>query len=123
MASEFRILTQLDAVIQRTELLTQLLAEARQRVGQLESENQTLHGTIRDYRQQLKDEKEKGAKNLREIPNKPAESQQFFLNPKEMAKIVSDNPADMVSNAELKRKLDEYIQEIDRCIAHLSSLS
>lgn len=123
MASEFRILTQLDAVIQRTELLTQVLAEARQRIGQLESENQTLHGTIRDYRQQLKEEREKSAKNPRELPNKPAESQQLFLNPKEIGKIVNDNPADMVSNAELKRKLDEYIQEIDRCIAHLSNLS
>lgn len=112
MASEFQIILQLDALIQKTETLTRSLAEARQRVDHLESENKRLQTSIQEQERQLKD-----------LPKKPAELQETFLNPKEIVKIVSDNPASKVSNAELKQKLDEYIQEIDRCIAHLSNLS
>lgn len=123
MASEFRIITQLDALLRKTDLLTQLLAETRQRVVQLELENETLRESSRDYQNQLKEAKEREAKALREVSKKPAESPQSFHYPKQIGKIVSDNPANMVSNAEIKQKLDEYIQEIDRCIAHLSTLS
>lgn len=123
MASEFRIITQLDALIQKTALLMQSLDDARQRIAQLERENEALHESRRDYQNQLKEAKEKEAKLPKEVSKKPAELPQPFINPKEIGKIVSDNPAKMVSNAEIKQKLDEYIQEIDRCIAHLNNLS
>lgn len=118
MASEFQIIMQLEALAQKIEIQTRLLTEARQQTGQLQDENKTLLATIRDYERQLKE-----AKELKEVPKKPAQLPQIVINPKEIVKIVSDNPANTVSNAELKQKLDEYIQEIDRCIAHLSTLS
>ncbi len=112
MGSEFQVILQLDALIQKSEVLIRLLDEARLRVQQLESENETLQNTLKDYQNQVK-----------QLQRKPNESAQVFLNPKDLSKIVSDNPTNTVSNAEIKQKLDEYIREIDRCIAHLSSLS
>ena len=112
MASEFQVILLLDALLKKSEVLTRLLDEARLRVDQLTSENQTLQNTVNDYQNQVK-----------QLQRKANESPQIFINPKDLSKIVSDNPTNTVSNAEIKQKLDEYIREIDRCIAHLSSLS
>ncbi|MGE0771202.1 MAG: hypothetical protein AB7K37_05790 [Cyclobacteriaceae bacterium] len=44
-----------------------------------------------------------------------------FKNQIKITKIVDHiHPGDS-NSSELKRKVDEYIKEIDRCIAHLSS--
>ncbi len=118
MASEFQIIMQLDALAQKVEIQSRLLREARQRVKDLETDNAILNKRLLAF-----ESLEKEPKELKAVPKKPAESPKPFLNPKEMVKIVSDNPTSTVSNAELKQKLDEYIQEIDRCIAHLNNLS
>ena len=43
-----------------------------------------------------------------------------FTNKFKISKLVDTIGADKSETAELKSKLDEYIKEIDKCIAHLS---
>lgn len=43
-----------------------------------------------------------------------------FQNQYKIAKIVSSTTVEKDESVELKNKLNEYIKEIDRCIAHLS---
>ena len=43
-----------------------------------------------------------------------------FQNQYKIAKIVSSTTVEKDEAVELKHKLNEYIKEIDRCIAHLS---
>lgn len=43
-----------------------------------------------------------------------------FQNQDKITKIVSNTTVEKEESAELKHKLNEYIKEIDRCIAHLS---
>jgi len=43
-----------------------------------------------------------------------------FQNQYKIAKIVSSTTVEKEESTELKNKLNEYIKEIDRCIAHLS---
>lgn len=44
-----------------------------------------------------------------------------FHNKAKIGKLVSNIEADENDSAELKKKLDDYIKEIDKCIAHLSN--
>ncbi len=44
-----------------------------------------------------------------------------FHNKVKIGKLVSNIEADNHDSAELKEKLDDYIKEIDKCIAHLSN--
>ena len=43
-----------------------------------------------------------------------------FQNQDKITKIVSGSTVEKEEATELKNKLNEYIKEIDRCIAHLS---
>ncbi|MFY0593670.1 MAG: hypothetical protein JXQ92_13570 [Roseivirga sp.] len=43
-----------------------------------------------------------------------------FQNQYKIAKIASSTTVEKEESTELKQKLNEYIKEIDRCIAHLS---
>lgn len=43
-----------------------------------------------------------------------------FQNQDKITKIVSNTTVEKEESAELKHKLNEYIEEIDRCVAHLS---
>ncbi|GAB4051657.1 hypothetical protein [Spirosoma litoris] len=54
---------------------------------------------------------------------KPPIQEKNTPNSKDSGIIVQDNLSDIDTNAELKQQLDEYIREIERYIAHLSSLS
>jgi chromosome segregation ATPase len=70
----------------------------REEVKSLKSENQHLKGAIKARDEQIAS----------------------FHNQLKITKIVDNlNPEDG-SVLELKKKVDEYIREIDKCIAHLS---
>jgi hypothetical protein len=70
----------------------------KEEVKSLKNENQTLRESVK-----LRDE---------QLDN--------FTNQIKITKIVNRlNPEDG-STSELKKKVDEYIREIDQCIAHLS---
>ena len=48
------------------------------------------------------------------------EQVQSFQNQIKISKIAGSVGADRGDASELKKKIDEYVNEIDRCIAHLS---
>lgn len=74
------------------------------------------HKTLKDEMRSLKLENHE----LREDLKKRDEQVVNFKNQIKITKIVDQlNPEDG-SVSELKRKVDEYIREIDKCIAHLS---
>ncbi|MCI0750943.1 MAG: hypothetical protein L0Y35_03835 [Flammeovirgaceae bacterium] len=70
----------------------------KEQIKTLKSENQVLKDALKTRDEQLSD----------------------FRNKIKISKIVDNlNPEDG-SSSELKRKVEEYIREIDKCIAHLS---
>lgn len=74
------------------------------------------HKTIKDELKSLKLENYELKTDIR----KRDEQLSNFKNQIKITKIVDHiNPEDG-SVSELKRKVDEYIREIDKCIAHLS---
>ncbi len=74
------------------------------------------HKTIKDELKSLKLENHELKADIR----KRDEQLSNFKNQIKITKIVDHiNPEDG-SVSELKRKVDEYIREIDKCIAHLS---
>ena len=107
---------QLTALIERFEQnvarAKQHTAELQKRVGELEDENKGLVLTNRTLE-----------KDLRAAEKKLTAPPPALTKPKELSKLVSDNLADTVASAQLKQKIDEYIREIERCIAYLSTLS
>ncbi|GAA4462056.1 hypothetical protein GCM10023189_38270 [Nibrella saemangeumensis] len=112
MLSEFQLFALMDDLERKVNLLAGINADARRRIEQLELEKSALEEKIQEQQTQL-----------RQLQKKAVESPQIFLKPKDFGKIVQNNLTDTVNSTEIKRKLDEYIREIDRCIAHLSSLS
>ncbi len=92
--------------------LTERLAQQKQRIEQLERDNADHLETIRKQQNQSKQQLKK------EVESPPA-----FTKSKDLSKLVSSNLPDAVAREEVKQKLDEYIRDIDRCIAHLSTLS
>ena len=72
--------------------------QLKEEVKSLKNENQALRQSVRQRDEQLDN----------------------FTNQIKITKIVNRlNPEDGTSS-ELKKKVDEYIREIDQCIAHLS---
>ncbi len=92
--------------------LTVLAAQYQQRIKELEQENNTLQETLREQQNLVKQAQKRAADN----PPPAAKSKDF-------SKLVLSNLPDAVAREEVKQKLDEYILDIDRCIAHLSALS
>ena len=85
---------------------------AKKQVEQLEEEKNTLQESLKEE-QNL----------VRELRKKPVISEKNTPKSKDVGIIVKDNLSETDTNAELKQQLDEYIRELERCIAHLSSLS
>ena len=63
---------------------------------------------------------EQQKKELEEQLNARNEQIQSFQNQIKISKIAGSVGADRKDASELKKKIDEYIGEIDQCIAHLS---
>jgi chromosome segregation ATPase len=72
--------------------------------------------SIKTQNIQLKDENSA----LEEKLNSKNEQVQSFQNQIKISKIASSVGADRGDASELKKKIDEYVNEIDRCITHLS---
>lgn len=67
-------------------------------LGQLQHENDELKSLVRDKELQISS----------------------FQNKIKISKIVNEIDTGEGNTSELKRKIDDYIKEIDKCIAHLS---
>ena len=63
---------------------------------------------------------EQQKRELEEQLNSKNDQLQSFQNQIKISKIAGSVGADRKDASELKKKIDEYIGEVDRCIAHLS---
>ena len=88
---------------------------AKKRVEELQEKNKTLSKKNKEQEDELKE--------LKQTPKKQTNSEKITSKSKDFGKIVGNNLSGTDTNAELKQQLDEYIRELERCIAHLSSLS
>ena len=95
----------------------------------LERINSELQSLERKLHLLINEQKNLKAKNnILEQQKKELESQLFsrneqvqsFQNQIKISKIAGSVGADRKDASELKKKIDEYIGEIDRCITHLS---
>ena len=111
MISEYRLFALIEQLERNIGVLKDSYDRAKQRVKQLENENAILKKQLK----QLEDADQRLAKKQIDLEKKRVE-------PKDFGKLVNNLSA-TDTNAELKQQLDEYIREIDRCIAHLSTLS
>lgn len=92
----------------------------------IEKKLQSLEGNLKSLLKAHKAEKE--AKDQLEQKNTQLQVEveglkgqlADFQNQYKIAKIVSSTTVEKEESTELKHKLNEYIKEIDRCIAHLS---
>lgn len=76
-----------------------------------QSENDELKTTIKKQSDEIR-----GLHKKQET----LQSQNNFQNIHKISKLVHSLTADSKETTDLKVRLDEYIQELDRCIAHLS---
>jgi chromosome segregation ATPase len=74
------------------------------------------HKNLKEQNQHLKEQNNA----LHDQLNSRNEQVQSFQNQIKISKIAGSVGADRRDASELKSKIDEYIIEIDRCIAHLS---
>ncbi len=96
----------------KIKLLKSAHDKAKERVEELQNANKELRQKNRDQDAELK-----------QLQKNQNESEKIAAKSKDFVKIVSNNLSGTDTNAELKQQLDEYIRELERCIAHLSSLS
>ena len=92
-------------------VITEITALER-KLTVLVKEYQNLKGSVEDLQR-------KNAELQQTISQKEQNLEQF-QNKAEISKLVDTVGADGNEAADLKRKLDSYIKELDKCIAHLS---
>ena len=112
MASEHQILVLVERLDDKIRVLRELYAGAKDQIKQLEREKDALQVSLRAQQERVI-----------ELQKKTDKPEKNTSNSKDSSIIVKDNLSVTDTNAELKHQLDEYIRELERCIAHLSSLS
>ena len=112
MISDSRLFVLLEDFEHKVADLLEHIAQQQQRIKQLE-------GEIKDHKDTIR----KQSIQIRQLPKKATESASPPTKSKDFSKLVSSNLPDAVAREEVKQKLDEYIRDLDRCIAHLSTLS
>ncbi|MFD2937289.1 hypothetical protein [Spirosoma flavum] len=112
MASEHEIFVLIEQFERRLRSLREICTDAQKQVEQLERENSVLQGSLKEQQDLVK-----------QLRKKPVISEKNTPKSKDVGIIVKDNLSETDTKAELKQQLDEYIRELERCIAHLSSLS
>jgi regulator of replication initiation timing len=71
---------------------------------------------LQEENSQLKSENEALQQKLKSLEATVSD----FQNQDKMAKLVNSNSVEKEDSIELKNRLNEYIKEIDKCIAYLS---
>ena len=112
MVSEFQIIALVEQLERKVGLLKGVCDDRAKRIKQLERDKSDLTDRLKTEETLTK-----------ELQKKLDNSEKKVLKSKDLSIIVSNNLSGTDTNAELKKQLDEYIREIERCIAHLSSLS
>jgi regulator of replication initiation timing len=93
--------------------------EILSKLEQVGSKLQKLIGEHGDLKKELKASIEEN-NVLREAIQRQNQDIKNFQNQDKISKIVSSMAEDTQKNTELKLKINEYIKEIDKCIAHIS---
>lgn len=96
MAKEKQLL-QLQHIEEKLRKLISRHTEAQQKLAQAQEEIKFLEGLVEEKEQQIKN----------------------FQNQENIVKIVDTIAGNTANSTELKLKLNEYIREIDKCIAYL----
>lgn len=112
VVSEYQILVLIEKLERKVKHLKDACDTAQKRVKGLEETNAELRAKLQEKQTEVD-----------RLSEKQVNSEKNTVNPKDIGIIVEDNPSNTDTNAELKQQLDEYIRELERCIAHLSSLS
>lgn len=112
MVSEHQIIALVERLEQKIGQLKGVCDDAKQEVKRLELENSVLNDRLKEQQTLVK-----------ELQKKQADSEKKTPKSKEISKLVQNNLSGTDTNAALKKQLDEYIRDLERCIAHLSSLS
>ncbi|MFZ6001483.1 MAG: hypothetical protein ACOYW3_13315 [Bacteroidota bacterium] len=94
------------------ELLKTNLNGLERKILVLLNEHKSLKDEVRSLK--LENHELKGSLKVRD------EQLANFKNQIKITKIVDNLNPEEGTSSELKRKVDEYIREIDKCIAHLS---
>ena len=110
--SEHQIIALVERFEHKLKLLRNAYTDAQNRIEDLEVENLVLTEKLKDKDSEFKELRKKHVNSEKNTPKS-----------KDVGIIVKDNLFKTDTNAELKQQLDEYIRELERCIAHLSSLS
>ncbi|RYC68242.1 hypothetical protein EQG79_21210 [Spirosoma sordidisoli] len=112
MASEHQIIALVEQLTHKVQILKGILDNGKQEIKRLEQENATLNERLKEQQSLVK-----------ELQKKQVNSEKKTPKSKDFGKLVQNNLSGTDTNAALKKQLDEYIRELERCIAHLSSLS
>ena len=112
MISEHQIIAVIEQLERKVVLLRGVCDDTRREIKRLELQNSGLNERLLEQQKQLK-----------ELEKKQADSDKKTAKSKHLSKLVQNNLSETDTNAALKKQLDAYIQELNRCIAHLSSLS
>lgn len=92
-------------------------------INEITSLERKLSLLIKEYRS-LKENLRQLQKENSDLKSALGEKQEQLLgfqNKAKISKLVYNIRADESDTAELKKKLDDYIREIDKCITHLSN--
>lgn len=90
-----------------------------ERLGNVETQLKKLveqHSQLRLQRDELMAKNSLLNKEILDLKGQVAN----FQNQDKITKIVTNTTVEKEESTELKHKLNEYIREIDKCIAHLS---
>ncbi len=112
MIDEDQLFAHIEQLERKIGALTGLYETTRQRVKQLEADKEKLTERLKKQQDQARQSEEN-----------QVESEKKWSKSKDFSKLVQDNLSGTDTNAALKQQLDAYIRELERCIAHLSSLS
>lgn len=112
MINEDKLFGAFQQLKRKIEMLRSAYETTKKRVEELQEDNRVLTKKNREQEAEVK-----------QLQKKWSNSEKIASKSKDFGKIVSNNLSGTDTNAQLKQQLDEYIRELERCIAHLSSLS
>ncbi|MES2796989.1 MAG: hypothetical protein V4683_13550 [Bacteroidota bacterium] len=110
MKNSIEVLLRLDTIQNRVKLLMNQLEEAKIKLKNTEIENEQLKTSLKLQEQNLKN-----LQKNQENEQKDFRKRDFF------AKLVQNTGGLSGDTSELKKALDDYIKEIESCIAKLSN--
>lgn len=110
MNNSSQILLQFDALQGRIKYLVNTLKEIQEKLAIAENENVVLKAALKS--QEL---------NLKNLQKNQVNEQKDFRKREIFAKLVQNTGGLEGDTSDLKKTLDEYIKEIESCIAQLSN--